>query len=195
MHMSEETALIRRIARDLRYRSLDELINRAVTINQLDSVEKDISAALSDMLPQGCKYVEAERQFLEGAMVKYGIIDVTFAAPERMLNSRDEGGISLLKDLGFIDEVDKEDHADSSELFVSDLSCLELLAEGLEKRCTLIKLILLSEGQDTDWSELLKRIEGGSLRIPEGYLPRLFQVEDACITNSDFAWFKKHLYL
>ena len=77
-------------------------------------------------------YVETERQFLEGAMVKYEIIDVTFAAPERLLNSRDEGGISLLKDLCFIDEVDKEDHADSSELFGSDLSCLELLAEGLE---------------------------------------------------------------
>ena len=119
--MSEETKLIRRIARELRYRSLDELINRELTINQLDSVEKDISAALSDVLPQGCKYVETERQFLEGAMVKYGIIDVTFAAPERLLNSRDEGGISLLKDLGFIDEVDKEDHADSSELFGSDL--------------------------------------------------------------------------
>ena len=70
--MSEETKLIRRIARELRYRSLDELINRELAINQLDSVEKDISAALSDVLPQGCKYVETERQFLEGAMVKYG---------------------------------------------------------------------------------------------------------------------------
>lgn len=193
--MSEETKLIRRIARELRYRSLDELINRELTINQLDSVEKDISAALSDVLPQGCKYVETERQFLEGAMVKYGIIDVTFAAPERLLNSRDEGGISLLKDLGCIDEVDKEDHADSPELFGSDLSCLELLVEGLEKKSTLIKLFLSAEKQSTDWPELLLRIRDGSLSVPEGYLPRSFQVEDACITNSDFAWFKKHLYL
>lgn len=141
--MSEETKLIRRIARELRYRSLDELINRELTINQLDSVEKDISAALLDVLSQGFKYVETERQFLEGAMVKYGIIDVTFAAPERLPNSRDEGGISLLKHLGFIDEVDKEDHADSSELFGSDLSCLELLAEGLEKKEHADQIVLI----------------------------------------------------
>lgn len=193
--MAEETTLIRRIARELRYRSFDDLISREVTINHLDSVGKDICAALFDALPQGCKYFETEREFLEGAIVKYGIIDVTLTAPEHLLNSRDQGGISLLRNLGFIEEVDKEVQDDFSDLIGSDLSCLELLAEGLEKKRTLIKLFLLAEGQATDWSELLLRIEGGSLRIPEGYLPRLFQVEDACITNSDFAWFKKHLYL
>ena len=105
------------------------------------------------------------------------IIDVTFAAPERLLNSRDQGGISPLKDLGFIDEVDKEDHADSSESFGSDLTCLELLVEALEKKSTLIKLFLSAEKQSTDWPELLLRIRDGSLSVPEGYLPRIFQVE------------------
>jgi hypothetical protein len=195
MQMSEETALIRGIARELRYRSFDDLISREVTINHLDSVGKDICSALSNALPQGCKYIETEREFLEGAIVKYGIIDVTFTAPEHLLNSRDQGGITLLKDLGFIEEVDKEVQDDVSDLISSDLSCLELLAEGIEKKSTLIKLFLLAEGQATDWSELLLRIQEGTLSVAEGYLPRLFQVEDACITNSDFAWFKKHLYL
>ena len=105
--MSEGTRLVRRIANELRYRSLDDLICREVTINHLDSVEKDIHAALIGVLPPDCKYVATELKFLEGAIVKYGIIDATFTAPEQLLNSRDQGGISLLKELGFVEE-DKE---------------------------------------------------------------------------------------
>ena len=47
--MAEETRLIRRIARELRYGSLDDLTSREVTINNLDSVEKDIRDALFDV--------------------------------------------------------------------------------------------------------------------------------------------------
>ena len=71
------------------YRSLDGLIGREVTINNLDSLEADICAALIDVLPQGCRFVTAERQSLKGAMVKYGIIDATLTAPGHLLSPSD----------------------------------------------------------------------------------------------------------
>jgi hypothetical protein len=33
------------------------------------------------------------------------------------------------------------------------------------------------------------------LTIPNGYLPRSFRVEDACVTNASSVWLWKHFYL
>lgn len=183
--MSQTTKLIRKIARELRYKTLNGAVNRDIIIHRLESIESDILASLADAFPVDCHLVKTENEFLEGAIAKYGIIDATFLAPDNLLGTDSPGGITLLKELGFITDANSEDSNAVEEMFGDDPTCLAELAEGIDKSQMVIR-IFLQDDRDEDTFYL---------KIPEGYFPRKFRVEDACVANSDFVWFHKHFYM
>lgn len=199
---AERAALIKKLARELRYRSLPDLVGCEITINSLASVQADIRAALGDALPSGCKFVESDAKNIEVPLAKYGLIDITLIAPPDVLDSSRRAGARLLRELGFIDGPVSQDVRENRDVTVPDPTCLELLAEGVNKEESLIKLFLSSIPQ-SDLKQhflnlLIKKQEHGwdaAFKLPERFFPRAFQLEDACITNADSVWFHKHFYL
>jgi hypothetical protein len=52
------------------------------------------------------------------------------------------------------------------------------------------------EGRQAGARGRVKGADGrASFQVPEGYLPRLFKVVDACVTNASGVWLWKHFYL
>src|SRR5262249_48783005 len=97
-----DTSLVRSVARGLRYRPLGYLVGRAVEVAHLDRIEEAVRLALSPDLPDGCCLAWPEPRFREGAVAKYGILDLSFTAPGDMLASDISTGMPLLRELGYL---------------------------------------------------------------------------------------------
>src|SRR4051794_34273518 len=97
-----DTELVRTIARGLRYRPLNHLIGQTVEIRDLAAVEDAVRVTLGPDLPEGCRLVGPELHYREGAVAKYGILDLKFAAPAGLLATDARSGVPLLRELGFL---------------------------------------------------------------------------------------------
>ncbi|SRR5579884_3310892 len=178
-----DTDLVRAVARGLRYRSLPHLIGRAVELRNLGHVEEAVRAALGPDLPAGYHLAGPELRFREGAVAKYGILDLEFSAPPEALAGEMCSGVTLLRELGFL----PGGGVGPSHRVCDDPTCLEMLHDDLEGGRV--------------W--LLLSLEGGRPgpvvqvppRVPAGYLPQPFRVADACLTNARGVWLWKHFYL
>jgi hypothetical protein len=180
-----DTGLVRDVARALRYRPLDHLVGRSVEVHDLDEIEENVHLALGPDLPEGCRLVGPELHFREGAVAKYGILDLRFSAPGELLTEGDvRTGVALLRELGFLPGGE----TGPQQRVCDDPLCLEMIQEELAKGQVYLQLFL----------------EGGRpsaglpyfpLRVPDGYLPRAFRIADACVTNAELVWLWKHFYL
>jgi hypothetical protein len=178
-----DTLLVRSVARQLRYRPLGRLVGRVVEVHDLDRIEDAVRLDLGPDLPRGCRLAGPEPRFREGAVAKYGILDLSFTAPADMLAGHVSSGVPLLRELGFLPGGETGPQARVWD----DPTCLEMLDGYL--------------AEDRTW--LLVFLEGGRpdrgsgdapLRVPAGYLPRGFRVADACVTNAQGVWLWKHFY-
>lgn len=193
--MTKATRLIKKLATELKYRPLFDLVGRRIIIYSVDTVEDDIRRELGSIVPEGCRLL-TESQLMKGMMAKYDFLDLTFSAPAYLLNSQYESGISLLKALHFIrdpSEEDDEEDDEVSELFRDDPTCLGHLVEDVSKNMTVCRM-LLNSTHPRDWDKN-NRIMALELRLPFGYFPQVFVIGDACITNAKSVWFHKHFYL
>jgi hypothetical protein len=180
------------VARQLRYRDLPGLTGSSVLIKSADKVEADIKAALSHELQFETHLIGPEQKYISGAMAKYGLLDLTFSAPGSLQRGEYESGIHLLKRLGFLPEGEQAEALSELSHVLGekedDPTCLLELYEDISLDQTLLRLFLESD-----------RIPGMGPHIPgklpDDYLPRIFKVTDACVTNAEFVWFHKHFYL
>jgi hypothetical protein len=173
--------LVRTVARGLRYRTLDALIDLEVMVAALATVEDAVRQALRPHFPEHCFL---DKPVGEGAVAKYGLLDLLFNAPEHLLGNDFRSGIALLRDLGFLPGRAEVRRDEDLQL---GLECLEMLQEDLALGRTYLRLFLESD-----------RPQGAPvfpLGIPDGYLPRPFRVVDACVTNAHSVWLLKHFYL
>jgi hypothetical protein len=186
-----DTGLVRRVARGLRYRPLSHLLGRVVAVSDLDRIEDAIRLSLGTDLPDGCRLAGPEPRFREGAVAKYGILDLRFTAPGDILAGDVLTGVPLLRELGYLPEEQVgPQHRDCDD----PTWCLEMLQEDLDEGQTWLRLFL--EGGRPGEGAWIKGPGGHvSLRVPEGYLPRAFRVTDACVTNANGVWLWKHFYL
>jgi hypothetical protein len=174
--------LVKRLAKDLRYRPLPELIGQSVVIQNVDSIEADLRQALAPLIPAEAIFEWPQRPHMERTLAKYGVLDVTFRVPSTLLQADDEHGVSLLKKLGFLPEQSILDQLPLT--FENDPTCLSELHDDLVPDHAFIRLWL--ESQDAR----PKLVE-----LPADYLPRPFTVRDACVSNATLVWFHKHFYL
>src|SRR5947209_2097031 len=93
-----DTALVRSVARGLRYRPLDHLVGRVVEVRELDRINDAVRLAL----PDGCRLAGPEPPFRVVAVAKYGILDLRFDAPEDLLTGDVRTGVPLLRELGYL---------------------------------------------------------------------------------------------
>jgi hypothetical protein len=164
-----------RVARQLRYRELPELIGRSVVIPSVDQVEATVMRCFELGPP-----INLLGRF-EATAAKYGLLDLEFTSLQSTLTLQDRGGVALLKQLSFVKEDRTEENLRNEEF------CLQELEESISGR-ELVKLFLISD-LDLDSNPL--RAKGF---LQRSALPRAFRVTDACLTNSDYVWFNKHFY-
>ena len=182
-------ALLNSIAQQLRFKELSSLIGHHVLIRTIDSIQSDLRDALNDTVISGSEMVSPDRRFLEVAMAKYGILDLTLTSPTALLDSDYESGLSVLRKLGFLQERGEA----KSPTFLDPISeedptCLTELHEDLQEDREVVRLFLRSDKIAGKGPHLVGR-------LPVDYLPRDFMVQDACVTNAGFVWFHKHFYL
>src|SRR3954466_9530063 len=133
-----ETDLVRSVARGLRYRPLGHLAERVVEVVDLDRIEDAVRIALGPDLPAGCGLAGPEPRFREGAIAKYGILDLRFAAPADMLAGKALTGVPLLRELGYLPGGE----AGPQNRVCDDPTCLEMLQEELDEGRTWLLLFL-----------------------------------------------------
>jgi len=168
---------IRRIVRQLRYRTLDDVLNQQITIQRLDTVVQDVQQALP--LLREAPFLSPERCFMEGATRKYGLLDLEFAAPESLREGEFQHGIALLKRLGFVPaKRDRRPDPDGLDYVVG------MFDESLGR--WVIKLLL----EDAERLRLPPRERYSTPTV----FPCTFSITDACLANSDFVWFLRHFY-
>ncbi len=194
--MTKATELIKKLAISLKYLSLSELFGRQVRLYSVNTVEYDISHALGDLVPEGCRLL-TETQLMKGMLAKYDFLDLTFSVPAYLLESRYESGISLLKALHFIidpsDEESNEELEQAYQFLGDDPTCLSELAEDVSKNITVCRM-LLNSSHPREWDKNHQRM-AMTASLPSAYFPQVFVIGDACITNSTYVWFHKHFYL
>ena len=128
-------------------------------------------------------------------MGKYGILDLEFECAE-ILGMGDLISRSQLRNLGFFDRPLR--------------TCVSLLIEDLNAQKSFLKLFLESDPNANAMHRVLREYEsdlksGASAQIDdtiarlvlhaEEGLPLSFVVTDACLTNSTFVWFHRHLWM
>ena len=184
--MSLKIKYLKTILTGLRYCDLPKLINRQIEICSIETVESDIFAILGGDLPNESHLLSPEKIYIEGAIAKYGIIDVKFAVSNKHLANCSIIKGDTLRKLGLV--LTKEDKENISQNTNKnddeDLGLIDFLAEDVEKNEALIKLFLRVENQSPKLA----------LKLPNDYFPQTFVVEDACLTNSGYVWFNKHFY-
>jgi hypothetical protein len=184
-------ALLKKILRGVRYSPLPKLIDQHVEVHSIETIEADLLTAFRNDLPPESRLISKERYYIEGALVKYGLMDVMFSVSSEYLDACPPITGKMLRDFGFaLSPEDRENLAqNSAEDFEEDTALWELLIEDLDKNQPIIKLFLGSPNHDA-MGGLRNLLSGAKASFPKKLL-----VRDACLTNSSSIWFWKHFYL
>ena len=191
--------------RGLKYRSLEELKRKTVRISSFARIEREV---LDVVGTQGLTELRmtTSRSELAGGLGKYGILDLEFEAAATLPDT-DHAGKALLQDLYFIDNEEDEK---TSRQGASDPTCISLLIEHLDNRKTFLKVFLRSDTPEGATRRLIDQarrdpdferaglVEKTVMRLieeAEQRLPQDFEVEDACLTNSNYVWLHRHFWL
>jgi hypothetical protein len=199
--------LLRKVARELRYRPIPELIGTKVTIESASAVPCTVAEALTTLFPVPLRFIGPQEPWITVSLAKYCHLDLTFGVDGVEWRPHDDFGITTLKKLGFAlhpRELSKNERQHLTE--EKDPTCLRELAEDINQGGAVLRLFL----EETPrrelldyWKGVMKNgkghlFEGGvdQMRILlEGFFPHDLAISDACLTNARFIWFHKHFYL
>lgn len=206
--------IILSLGKALRYRPLPQLVNRKVVINSVADIEEQVKKALAPDIPKSCR-LDCNPAWMECTIAK-GILDLTFLAPDEVLDSACASGLSVLQDLRLIYSVTRETLVEKlrarlrgidppptlgipgyiTDGDLSPESYEQLLHQVLNNQ-PVIRLFMRGEHP----RELVcsGALTGGpnwdGATIPDGYFPHCFDVTDACIANARSVWMSRHWYM
>jgi hypothetical protein len=168
--------LVQWIADRIRYATVQELIGVTCQIDNLRLLEADLSAVISQVLPDLGSLIDPEDRWIKETLIKHHVLDLTFAMQGNVIDDNAEGGVGLLGALGFLmddDEAEQFEYVASliGDNFEDPTLLGELQADLMEDRVVL--------------RVLLKSIDETG---------RAFAVVDACITNAASVWLHKYPY-
>jgi hypothetical protein len=191
-----------RMARVLRYRALPDLVGQQIRVTATASVTEVVEGLVRGLAgaraTTGARLRQPVAGFAELAMLKYGLIDAELEADPVLLEHPETlVGLEVMRECGVLPRRGTVWDREEREFGVA--YALELEAAMIESGCAL-KLMLTDDcAQQTRWeapgSEVLGRGTAETARALARYLPRTFEVKDACVTNSSTVWFARYFYL
>lgn len=170
--------LLREVARQLRYQDLPHLVGKTIEFRSIETIGQDAWGGVSTYFSPDIKPKFQPSRFHEIALAKYGLLDLKFDVSVE-LDQAGQTGMALLEELGLIGREPTD-----------DCGWDEILRDSFVADGALLKLLLRGPKPSESGLEAV-----GAVGLPDGYLPRPFELVDACLTNSDMAWFSKHFYL
>jgi hypothetical protein len=181
-------SVLRRLDRALLYSTLDQVLKRSVRIASCETAFDDVFQGISAVtpLPAATGFQEEETAF--GALVKYGLLDLTLgltASPYALKPAR----LGTLRSVGLVDGYSGEQSPDWDDPFLTEL------ASDAEAGDMYLKVLLQSPHiavERETAQEIMHRVENG---LPGNFWPHSFVIEDACVTNAKSIWMAKHLYM
>ncbi len=187
-HRQSAYPLLRRLCREVRYREVTELIGTILCLTNPKDAPYDIIEVITPHIKCTPRFHRPELHYRQGAVAKYGLLDLEYRLTPDELTTNYRCGISLLKELGLIahndrDELlDEDEKADAFEFF--KMSC-----EELDLQQVFFKLFLTTP---KEWEYT---IQSNDEEISRTYWPREFTIKDACVTNLPSVWFARHFYM
>jgi len=182
--MRPPLALLRRLHRSIAYTALDVLIGQRVTVRSAETAPDDVIDCLRGHYALEVTTREPDLRYRIGAILKYGLLDLTFGVASTDLQAA-RSGIGILRDVGWADSPADADVFDEEGLFD--------LVRDAESGQFVLKVFLDSDGR------LPFPREQRTIRLPEAvppsFWPATFVVRDACLTNVRAIWLFKHFYL
>lgn len=175
-------SVLRRLHRSLVYSSMDALTGVTVEVQSTETALDDVLRVVGASIPITVTTKGPELYYREGAIAKYGILDVTFGVGSTPLEIR-RPGLGILRSLALVDA--SSESTDFTDDFVSDL-----VSES-EVGALYLKVFLETEAP-LPVIDSLGRLRQG---MPAGFWPHRFVVRDACLTSAPSIWLAKHFYL
>jgi hypothetical protein len=161
----------------------------------LSEVDGPTHAVMEGFAPNAV-YRGPEALYRNGALAKYGLLDLSYDVSPNMAAQNACPGLSMLKELGIVS------HSDAwKEL--KDADPMAFLPEYLlefDKHETILKLFLEEQPRrpfpsTKEGETLVAWLEQPNLIPFPIPFPRTMEITDACITNSDSVWLNKHFYI
>lgn len=85
----DSRTLLKKVARGIRYRTLNNLIGRKITIRSYKTIVIDIRSAIGNLLPD---ILLPSFSLSMAAIAKYGIIDLSVKVPDMILKTNYRSG-------------------------------------------------------------------------------------------------------
>jgi hypothetical protein len=189
-------SLAKSLVRGLRYQELPELVGRRVTVHAPDSIATDVQRDLGDRLPSGWTLDGPAASLASQTLSHYRLVDVVLAVPLTALDEA-RSGADVLRELGFDKRLDRDDEREDDDLdsFAAEVEkeTLEALTRDIAERHAFVRIML----RDRDRTRRHGGVDlAAALRgeVGSDFLPRPFEVDDACLTNARAVWAVRHCY-
>ena len=180
--------LLRNLVSKFRYSNCEQFVGQKLVVSGKDAVASDLTRFIAELVPdEGLKLATGNYDLLLGTNAKFGVLDIAFFAPANINHAPIEAGLAI-RELGFLSSTDSDIEFDDDPEY-----CLRELHDCISDDQLYLQLFLTTNDPkitDVHFFERVKRVKNHET-IP---FPIEFTVVDACVTNSNYAWFNKHNY-
>ncbi len=179
-------SIIKALARELRYQSLDQLVGHTVNLTSIETAADEVRCFICT---HGIELDEAHDNRSAGTFLKYGLLDYKFAVSNPQMTA-ERKSVRFLKEMDIL--PDKKDVSDA--IFPdAGIAFLEEMLDDARKGKLILKIFLDSQGDYRGAKGA--PVEKWANTDPNKYFPCKFIVRDACLTNCNLIWLNKHFYL
>lgn len=180
---------VRTVLRLFRYAVLDQFIGRRFSVSTHQSLRDDV-ARLGAEMSHSSTLLHEDIRNLYLQIAKYGILDLRFAVSHDTFSCEFQRGKKIIRELGF--------GPDSASKWAGVFPEFEGLMPDIASDMIENKWYLMIHakivGDVTTGRDLVQSISASN-DLSELPLPAEFDVVDACVTNTTYAWFSKHFYV
>jgi hypothetical protein len=180
---------VRTVLRLFRYATLQQLIGRRFTVSTHESLRDELTHLGSELTVHATLLHEDVRN-LYLQIAKYGILDVRLGVASDTFDCNFQSGKRIIRELGF----GSDSASEWAEVFPEFEGLMPDIASDIRENKWFLMIHANIVGNVRPGRDLVESIRASNdlTRLP---LPAEFDIVDACVTNTMYAWFSKHFYL
>ncbi len=180
---------VRTVLRLFRYATLHHLIGRRFTVSAYELLREDLTRLGSDLgISATLLHEDVRNLYLQ--IAKYGILDLRFGVARDTFDCNFQSGKGVIRELGF----GPDSAAEWAEVCPEFEGLMPDLAAEMHENKWFLLIYANIVGNVATGRDLVESIRTSNdlAKLP---LPAAFDIVDACVTNTEYAWFSKHFYL